>query len=331
MNKIRINLYIYNIRKFRKRKILQALCLFPSLSETDKSKRYRRDKMAASNHTVLQFNAPSTVSLSAKVDPLVIFNICDCYVRRPDQAERVIGTLLGSVLPDGTVDICNSFAVPHTESSEQVALDIEYHHNMLVSHQKVNPKEVIVGWYSAGLGVTGGSALIHDFYSREVPNPVHLTVDTAFRNGEGTIKAYFSVNLALGDLQLAAQFQEIPLDLRMLEAKRLGLDILKTTVVDKLPNDLEGMEVTMERLLALIDDVYKYVDDVVEGRVAADNSIGRFIADTAVSLPKLSPSAFDKLVNDSLQDQLLLLYLSSIIRTQLGLAEKLNTAADQIL
>ncbi|XP_022765037.1 eukaryotic translation initiation factor 3 subunit F-like [Durio zibethinus] len=286
--------------------------------------------MAASEHTVLQFNSPSTASLSAKVHPLVIFNIADCYVRRPDQADRVIGTLLGSVLPDGTVDIRNSYAVPHTESSEQVALDIEYHHNMLVSHQKVNPKEVIVGWYSTGLGVTGGSALIHDFYSREVPNPVHLTVDTGFRNGEGTIKAYVSVNLALGDRQLAAQFQEIPLDLRMVEAERVGFDILKTTAVDKLPNDLEGMEVTMERLLALIDDVYKYVDDVVEGRVPADNSIGRFIADTVASLPKLSPQAFDKLVNDSLQDQLLLLYLSSITRTQLGLAERLNTAA-QIL
>ncbi|MBA0751311.1 hypothetical protein Gogos_000243 [Gossypium gossypioides] len=319
--------------------------------------------MAAGDHTVLQLSTPSTANLSAKVHPLVIFNICDCYVRRPDQAERVIGTLLGSVLPDGTVDIRNSYAVPHTESAEQVALDIEYHHNMLVSHQKVNPKEVIVGWYSTGLGVTGGSALIHDFYSREVPNPVHLTVDTGFRNGEGTIKAYVSVNLALGDRQLAAQFQEIPLDLRMVEAERLGcmyhfnhlrrylivmpilfltlceydhqfvekpVDILKTTAVDKLPNDLEGMEVTMQRLLALIDDVYKYVDDVVEGRVAADNSIGRFISDTVASLPKLSPSVFDKLVNDSLQDQLLLLYLSSITRTQLGLAEKLNTAA-QIL
>ncbi|KAH1030541.1 hypothetical protein J1N35_042715 [Gossypium stocksii] len=286
--------------------------------------------MAAGDHTVLQLSTPSTANLSAKVHPLVIFNVCDCYVRRPDQAERVIGTLLGSVLPDGTVDIRNSYAVPHTESAEQVALDIEYHHNMLVSHQKVNPKEVIVGWYSTGLGVTGGSALIHDFYSREVPNPVHLTVDTGFRNGEGTIKAYVSVNLALGDRQLAAQFQEIPLDLRMVEAERLGFDILKTTAVDKLPNDLEGMEVTMQRLLALIDDVYKYVDDVVEGRVAADNSIGRFISDTVASLPKLSPSVFDKLVNDSLQDQLLLLYLSSITRTQLGLAEKLNTAA-QIL
>ncbi|KAJ0551467.1 putative eukaryotic translation initiation factor 3 subunit F, MPN domain-containing protein [Helianthus annuus] len=296
--------------------------------------------MASPDQTVLQF-FPLSTSLSAKVHPLVIFNICDCFVRRPDQAERVIGTLLGSVLPDGTVDVRNSYVVPHNESSDQimdavlvtvseVALDIDYHHNMLASHQKVNPKEVIVGWFSTGFGVTGGSALIHEFYSREVANPVHLTVDTGFTNGEASIKAFVSINLSLGDQQLAAQFQEIPLDLRMVEAERIGFDILKTTAVDKLPTDMEGMEATMERLLALIDDTYKYVDDVVEGRVAPDNSIGRFISDSVASLPKISPSAFDKLVNDSLQDQLLLLYLSSITRTQLSLAEKLNTAA-QIL
>ncbi|KAL6968377.1 Eukaryotic translation initiation factor 3 subunit F [Sarracenia purpurea var. burkii] len=283
----------------------------------------------ASSQTVLQ-SVPSPTSLSAKVHPLVIFNICDCFVRRPDQADRVIGTLLGSIFPDGTVDIRNSFAVPHNESSDQVAVDIDYHHTMLQSHQKVNPKEVIVGWFSTGFGVTGGSALIHEFYSREVSNPVHLIVDTGFSNGEASIKAFVSVSLSLGEQQLAAQFQEIPLDLRMVEAERVGFDILKTTMVDKLPNDLEGMEATMERLLALIDDVYQYVDDVVEGRVAPDNNIGRFISETVASIPKISPSSFDKLVNDSLQDQLLLLYLSSITRTQLSLAEKLNTAA-QIL
>lgn len=43
----------------------------------------------------------------------------------------------------------------------------------------------------------------------------------------------------------------------------MAVDILKTTMVEKLPSDLEGMEASMERLLALIDDVYKYVDSVV--------------------------------------------------------------------
>ncbi|GAB4859978.1 hypothetical protein Ancab_011457 [Ancistrocladus abbreviatus] len=90
------------------------------------------------------------------------------------------------------------------------------------------------------------------------------------------------------------------------------------------------MEASMERLLALIDDVYKYVDDVVEKRVVPDINIGRFVADTLSSLPKMAAPAFDKLVNDSLQDQLLLLYLSSIARTQLSIAEKLNTAAQAL-
>ncbi|XP_042027281.1 eukaryotic translation initiation factor 3 subunit F-like [Salvia splendens] len=183
--------------------------------------------------------------------------------------------------------------------------------------------------FSTG-GVIGGSALIHEFYSREVNNPIHLTLDTEFRTGNASIKAFVSVGLSLGDQQLAAQFQEIALDLCMVEAEQIGFDVLKPKIVHKLPNDLEGMEATTERLLALIDDVYKYVDSVVEGCRAPDNKIGRFLSDTVAALPKLSPNAFDKLVNDSLQDQLLLLYLSSITRTQLSLAEKLNTAA-QIL
>lgn len=64
--------------------------------------------------------------------------------------------------------------------------------------------------------------MIHEFYSRDVSNPIHLTVDTGFTNGEGTIKAYVSNNLSLGEQQIAAQFQEIPLDLRMVEAERIG-------------------------------------------------------------------------------------------------------------
>lgn len=90
-----------------------------SLARPVSSSERERERMAASEHTVLQFGTSSS-TLTAKIHPLVIFNICDCYVRRPDQAERVIGTLLGSILPDGTVDIRNSYAVPHSESADQV-------------------------------------------------------------------------------------------------------------------------------------------------------------------------------------------------------------------
>ena len=87
--------------------------------------------MASGGQTILQFPQAST-NLTARIHPLVIFNICDCFVRRPDQAERVIGTLLGSVLPDGTVDIRNSYAVPHNESSDQVFFRLSINFAVLI-------------------------------------------------------------------------------------------------------------------------------------------------------------------------------------------------------
>ena len=53
----------------------------------------------------------------------MLFNVCDSYVRRPDQADHVIGTLLGSLLPDGTVHVRNSYVVPHSESADLVGSD----------------------------------------------------------------------------------------------------------------------------------------------------------------------------------------------------------------
>ncbi|KAL4290775.1 hypothetical protein GQ457_14G025170 [Hibiscus cannabinus] len=45
----------------------------------------------------------------------------DGDIERSDQAESVVVLLLGSVLPNVTVNIRNSYAVPHTESAEQVS------------------------------------------------------------------------------------------------------------------------------------------------------------------------------------------------------------------
>lgn len=85
--------------------------------------------MASSDHTVLLWGP----TVTARVHPVVIFSICDSYVRRSDQADRVIGTLLGSVSPDGTVDIRNCYAVPYSEQGNVVdsppLFPLPFHHN----------------------------------------------------------------------------------------------------------------------------------------------------------------------------------------------------------
>ena len=85
---------------------------------------------------------------SVTIHPVALFSILDHYLRRKDDQERVIGTLLGvrSTTDSSEVEVRSSFAVLHSETSEQVAVDMEYHRTMYELHHKVDPKEVIVGW-----------------------------------------------------------------------------------------------------------------------------------------------------------------------------------------
>ena len=60
-------------------------------------------------------------SITVRVQPVVLFSVCDAYIRRNEGKDRVIGTLLGSI-SDGVVDIRECYAVPHNESMDQVSL-----------------------------------------------------------------------------------------------------------------------------------------------------------------------------------------------------------------
>ena len=84
------------------------------------------------------------------IHPVVLFSILDHYLRRTDSQDRVIGTLLGTRSESDVIEVKSSFAVLHSETSEQVAVDMDYHKAMYELHHKVNPREVIVGWCVQG-------------------------------------------------------------------------------------------------------------------------------------------------------------------------------------
>ena len=55
-----------------------------------------------------------------------------------------------------------------------------------------------------------------------------------------------------------------------------------------------------------------------------DAEKGRQISDTLASIPMIRPEVFDKLFHSSLQDLLMVSYLSNATRTQMEIAQKLN-------
>jgi translation initiation factor 3 subunit F len=67
------------------------------------------------------------------------------------------------------------------------------------------------------------------------------------------------------------------------------------------------------------------------GARKGDPALGRYLADTLAAVPHLQPEAFDALFNESVQDVLLVTYLSNLVRAQVALAEKLGTSQLPVL
>lgn len=188
------------------------------------------------------------------------------------------------------------------------------------------------------------SSLIHEFYAGECDDdPVHLVVDTSLTNDTIALKAYKSTPVQVKGEPLANLFHEIRLAIKPTESERICVDQMirhstNNSEADDTNNDTNALsspleedstsalQLSMERLYGMLETASSYVDSVVDGSVPADDKVGRKIADTLSSVPRIRPEVFDRMFNDSLQDLLMVTYLSNITRTQLTIAEKLNAA-----
>eukprot|EP00934_Nitzschia_sp_Nitz4_P008432 Nitzschia sp. Nitz4//scaffold3_size479765//218740//219739//NITZ4_000093-RA/size479765-augustus-gene-1.598-mRNA-1//-1//CDS//3329550737//8422//frame0 len=271
------------------------------------------------------------------VHPLVLLHVLDHHSRRQEASGRVIGTLLGH-RNGRTVEVTNCFAVPHAERGDEVAIGKDFNKQMLALHMKIDRKEQVVGWYaSAALGeddestpelIADTSSLIHEFYAGESDegDPVHLVVDTRLKENAISARAYKSTPVLVQGEPLANLFHELTLKMQSANHESLCMDkMLKGGAINgKSEGQPEPLLVSMEKLYSLLEAASNYVDSVVEGNVAPDAELGRQIANTLSTVPRIRPEVFDKLFNDALQDLLMVTYLNNITRTQLTIAEKLN-------
>jgi translation initiation factor 3 subunit F len=239
------------------------------------------------------------------------------------------------------VEVTNCFAVPHAERGEEVAIGKDFNKQMLALHMKANKKEQVVGWYaSAALGGEGEdngpdliadtSSLIHEFYAGESEegDPIHLVVDTRLKEDAVSVRAYRSTPVLVQGEPLANLFHELRLTMDTTEPEAICLNKMVTggKMDDKTADGEEPLLVSMEKLFHLLETASNYVDAVVDGKISPDAELGRQVANTLASIPRIRPEVFDKMFNDSLQDLLMVTYLSNITRTQLSVAEKLNAS-----
>ncbi|KYQ90992.1 Mov34/MPN/PAD-1 family protein [Tieghemostelium lacteum] len=267
--------------------------------------------------------------VNVKVHPVVIFNILDHYIRRNVGQDRVIGTLLG-YYNDGVIEIRNCFPVVHSEG-EQVAVEMEFQRKMLDLHLKSSPKEPIVGWYATGNDINENSVIINNFYREEMngQTPIHLTLDTGLTNDTMGIHAYHAHNLSLNhESSLGSYFTPLSLEILTFEAENAGLDSIAQTKYDQqstsLLSELESLQNSLSKLDQMLESITEYISAVEKGEIQGDPKIGRFLARTIQSIPKANSQVMDKVINNSVKDLLMIVYLSSLTRSQLAVAEKVR-------
>ncbi|XP_058044489.1 eukaryotic translation initiation factor 3 subunit F [Ahaetulla prasina] len=271
--------------------------------------------------------APFPGGRAVRLHPVVLASIVDSFERRNEGAARVIGTLLGTV-DKHSVEVTNCFSVPHNESEDEVAVDMEFAKNMYELHKKVSPSEIILGWYATGHDITEHSVLIHEYYSREAHNPIHLTVDTSLQNGRMSIKAYISTTMGVPGKTMGVMFTPLTVKYAYYDTERIGVDLIMKTCfspnrVINLSSDLQQVGTASAQIQDTLSTVLQYAEDVLSGKVAADNTVGRFLMDLVNQVPKISPEDFETMLNSNINDLLMVTYLANLTQSQIALNEKI--------
>ncbi|XP_060532201.1 eukaryotic translation initiation factor 3 subunit F-1 [Cylas formicarius] len=269
------------------------------------------------------------LNLVVKVHPVVLFQIVDAYERRNADTHRVIGTLLGSS-DKGIVEVTNCFCVPHKEYDDQVEAELSYAMDVYELNRRVNSNEAIVGWWATGHEVTNHSSVIHEYYSRECVNPVHLTVDTSLQGGRMGLKAYICVSLGVPNGKQGCMFTSIPVDVTCYDPEVFALQLCQKTITAGRPKnvnpmvDLAQVAEAGAKMGSLLEQVLNYVEDVLAERQPANNEVGRSLLHLVNSVPHMTTEQFSEMFNSNVKDLLMVITLSQLIKTQLQLNEKLT-------
>jgi len=285
---------------------------------------------------------PATTSIAptttVTVHPLVLLSVTDHYNRAAkDSKKRVVGVLLGQS-KGKSVNVANSFAVPFEEDDKDPSvwyLDHNYVEAMNDMFKKVNAKEKMIGWYHSGPKLRASDLEINELFKRYTPNPVLVIVDVKPKDISIPTDAYFAIE-EIKDDGTASQktFLHVPSEIEAEEAEEIGVEhllrdikdnavgTLSTRVTDQL-NSVKGLQTRLE-------DIRDYLQKVVAGQLPVNHQIIYNLQDIFNLLPNLQTQEMVRSFSVQTNDQLLVIYLSSLIRAVIALHNLINNKIENL-
>lgn len=275
------------------------------------------------------------------VHPLVLLSVVDHYNRmgKVGNHKRVAGILLGNWNSKGVMDISNSFGVPFDEGNNEKDgwfLDQEYLENMYAMFKKVNSREKIVGWYHTGPKLHPSDIAINDLVKEySGPNSVLVIIDAKLNQETGLpTKAYYAVEEVHDDgTPTSKTFEHVASEIGAEEAEEVGVEHLLRDIKDttlgslsqRITNQLAGLHGLGEQL----SEIRNYLDLLVNGKLPMNYSIIYMLQDIFNLLPDISGDSFIKSTYVSTNDQMLVVYLASLVRSVVSLHSLINNKIEQ--
>jgi len=262
------------------------------------------------------------------VHPLVLLSVVDHFnrMKQVGNTRRVVGVLLGS-LRCKVLDISNSFAVPFDEEDKErdvCFFDHEYLENMYTMFKKVNAREKIVGWYHTGPRLNRNDIAINDLIRGYNPNAVLVIINAEPPELGLPTEAYYSVEEIHDDgTPTSKTFEHIPSESGAEEAEEVGVehllrDIRNITVgslSQQLTNQLNGLK----GFYSSLNDIKSYLDKVIKNELPINHQIIYHLQDIFNLLPEVSMPEFVRATFVKTNDQALVVYLASMIRSVIAL------------
>ncbi|CAD6261888.1 unnamed protein product [Miscanthus lutarioriparius] len=267
------------------------------------------------------------------VHPLVLLSIVDHYNRvARDTRKRVVGVLLGTS-SRGSVDVTNSYAVPFEEDDKDPRiwfLDHNYHESMFSMFKRINAKEHVVGWYSTGPKLRENDLDVHALFNSYVPNPVLVIIDVQPKELGIPTKAYYAVEEVKENATQKSQkvFVHVPSEIAAHEVEEIGVEHLlrdvKDTTISTLATEVTSKLAALKGLDARLREIRSYLDLVIDGKLPLNHEILYHLQDVFNLLPNLNVNELIKAFAVKTNDMMLVIYLSSLIRSVIALHNLIN-------
>ncbi|XP_780015.1 26S proteasome non-ATPase regulatory subunit 7 [Strongylocentrotus purpuratus] len=275
-------------------------------------------------------SAPTIEIKKVVVHPLVLLSVVDHFNRIRNQ-RRVVGVLLGS-WRQGVCDIANCFAVPFDEDDKDTSvwfLDHDYLENMHTMFKKVNAREKIVGWYHTGPKLHQNDIAINELIRKYCPNSVLCIIDAKPKEIGLPTEAYYAVEEVHDDgTPTCKTFEHIPSEMGAEEAEEVGVEHLlrdiKDTSVGTLSQRITAQLLGLKGLQSQIQHISGYLQKVAAGELPINHTIIYQLQDVFNLLPDVNLNDFVKSLTTKTNDQMLVVYLASLIRSILALHNLIN-------